>query len=140
MTISVTDILNQFRANNGEANVHVSFSDGTVQTLQLTACMPYGKEPDSITDQNSIEYVLSSGACWAAWLGGDGSQLENLLQRIPAARQEWQNQAVALKQFYEAHKNDWTGDESYDFYSDWHKDVFGYRPRGWNYDPLHNAF
>lgn len=140
MTALLNNILSQFRTNNGEASVALTFADGKSETIGLTACLPYGVEAAAITDAASIEYVLVGGACWAARLSDDGSRLSDNLARAEQVRKDWLNEAAKLKAFYEKHKLDWTGDDSYDFYSDWHKEVFGYRPRGWNYDPLHNAF
>lgn len=76
-----------------------------------------------------VEYYLVS--CRFPWFGGSD------LKKIANDLNNWENliaDSEADKKALQEYKNKncingkWKGD-SFDFYSDWHKDIFGYRPR-----------
>lgn len=129
-------IIASLKENGTETAWTLHLRDGD-ETVQIQACLPYGQ--DAVTDASSVEYLLFGGSCWASHLSGEPENVQKHLDHVQEIRDSWYAEAARLKTYLEQHKTDWTGDESYDFYSDWHKDVFGYRPRGWNYDPLGNA-
>lgn len=111
-------------------------ADGT--TLSLTFMTPTGVTPVVPED---VEYVLVGGPCWTMWLGGTVDELAERLARADDLKREWAEDARRLRDIYDRAVRDGTPTRSDEFelYSDFHKDVFGYRPRGWQYDPLGNA-
>lgn len=110
--------------------------DGT--TLSLTFMTPTGDTPATPED---VEYVLVAGPCWTLWLGGTVAELADSLARADDLKREWAEDARRLRGMYDRAVRDGTPTRSDEFglYSDFHKDVFGYRPRGWQYDPLGSA-
>ena len=88
----------------------------------VTPCC-YSTNPKDI---DSIEYFLVSGP--VPWLGGPDfskvcegiSNMENLLTKLDNERDE-------LEKYFE--DNYGTENFDYSWYSDWYKDLYGFRPR-----------
>lgn len=86
--------------------------------------IPCGYEITSFPD---IEYFLVE--CRLPWAGHRTiEEVAQFLLNYETEIEENEKEKKALKKYYEEHKNE---DRSswFDFYSDWHKDVYGYRPR-----------
>jgi len=78
----------------------------------------------------SIEYYLVDGSP-IPFLSSDS--LEIVAKRLETYQEvydKWNEDIATLRAFYEEHKDEFTtNNEVFSHYSDWHKDVFGYRPR-----------
>ena len=114
----------------------ITLRDGS--TLEMTFMTPDGSAPKAPED---VEYVLVGGPCWTLWIGGTIDELAKNLAREDELKAEWEKDAAVLAGLYAKGSSERTplSSEEYSLYSDFHKDVFGYRPRGWQYDPLGNA-
>ena len=114
-------------ANNGFQQFSVTMTNG--DKLIIIPCMGYA----DIKDMNNIEYWLVEGPL--PYMGCD--TVEKLVTQLNNYEKLVQNANVEkekLKKFFDEHisgKN--ADDNTQSFYSDWHKDVFGFRPR-------HNCF
>ena len=85
----------------------------------------YGK----ISRAEDCEYFL---VYWDIPWGGtdDFAALVDMLNNHAVFADEQQDGKRRLYDFFVKHQRDgWTADD-FDWFSDWHKDVFGYRPRG----------
>ena len=97
--------------------------DGTfVYVKPCSQCM-------TIKDFSEVEYYLVDGDL--PWMGGN--TLEKVLEQINGHSKlvaEQKNEEAEIRAYFDEHqKNGWS-DESWSWYSDWHKDVYGYRPHG----------
>ena len=95
--------------------IFASISAGGVEVLVLIS-------PD-------CEYFL---IYWDMPLGGEENidALVNTLNRHEELLEEQNKSVMAIHSYFNEHQaNGWKADD-WDFYSDWHKDVFGFRPHG----------
>lgn len=110
----------------------VTMSNGDILTVT-----PCAQMIDAITDINEIEYYLVDGSS-LVWLGGDN--LEKIVKQFNDYENQLKEQAdekIKLRKFYQEKiapklsDPNWKSyeDDDFEFYSDWHKDVYGYRPR-----------
>ena len=65
------------------------------------------------------------------WGGEDNLEdLVKVLNNHEVLAKQQEDDKAKIRAYFEEHqKNGWTEDD-WDWYSDWHKDVFGYRPHG----------
>lgn len=88
--------------------------------------------PCSYVDVKSVtdcEYFL---IYWDMPWGGEDNidALVNTLNRHEELLKEQNKSVMEIHSYFNEHQaNGWT-DDAWDFYSDWHKDVFGFRPHG----------
>ena len=101
---------------------NVTMSNGDV--LTISPCTPWGVQPTI----DNVEYWLVYGPL--PWLGCDNiDQLLTQLNGYTALLAEADEDKKKLKDFFEKHiQNQRPDDDTLSFYSDWHKDVFGFRP------------
>lgn len=117
-------------ANYGKFTVTMSNND----VLTVTPCT---QMVDTITSVDEIEYYLVDGSS-LVWLGGDN--LETIVRQFneyESQLKELEDEKVELRKFYQEKiapklsDPSWKSyeDDNFQTYSDWHKDVYGYRPR-----------
>lgn len=115
--------------------VDITMHDGKV--LTLTFCAGYGdvdmSDPDLDIDQ--FEYVLVSGGGVSHYMGGEPSKICDQLDDYDVLKMQYDEDVAKLKAYCEANKARNDPDE-FGFFSDWHKDVYGYRPHDWSCDRL----
>lgn len=92
---------------------------------------------DTITDFNQVDFYsmccnMVDGMCGSS----DINSVAKTIQNIAAEIQDNEKDKVELREYYEKYltpekraENEKVWQDHYDFYSDWHKDVYGYRPR-----------
>lgn len=117
------NILNQWAAN-GWQDLKVTCPDGAEAVL--SPCFP----PHPAPNVQMLEYVLVT--CDLPYLGGDNlDQVIDRLNRHAELVREANDEKARLNQFFEKHiaPGNFDGD-TWGTYSDWHKDVYGYRPHG----------
>lgn len=114
----ITEYCHKF--NFKEFQIHMDNGD----TLTITPCT-YGPNPT----MDTIEYWLVYGPL--PWMGANTlDELVNQLNRYETTLAEAAEEKIRLKKFFDEHidgKN--ADDDTQSYYSDWHKDVFGFRPR-----------
>lgn len=120
--LTVAAAQDAIRANNFK-DTAFTCDDGTIVTV--VPCF-YVDEPKSFDD---IDYYLVYGGL--PWMGDD--KLEKVINEINNYSKlvaESDAEKAKLRAYFDDHqKNGWS-DESWSWYSDWHKDVYGYRPHG----------
>ena len=120
MTVQfVADMLtgNRFR--------HTRFTCPDGVDVTITPCF-YGGE---IADISECEYFLVDGDL--PWLGGPSlekvvADLNRHAELVASADAE----KIELRKFFDEHQAHGWDDDSWGWYSDWHKDVYGFRPHG----------
>ena len=112
--------------NNGLKDTEFLLSDGT--TAIVTPCY-YGEITPNI-QLKDIEYFLVS--CEGLpWLSGETLDVvANNFNNIFKLREEAEKEKEELRNYFEENeKTNWENGD-WGWYSDWHKDVYGYRPHG----------
>lgn len=107
--------------------------DGNVLTL-IPCWDDMSKEP---ADKSRMvladaDWILVSGEGPAVMMGGKPQSVCRQLAEYEELSKTFWTEREQLRAYYEDHKNDDYGD-SYGWYSDWHKELFGFRPSGWTY-------
>lgn len=125
------DIMSQFK-DKGEASV--TLYEGVV--IKLTPCHG-GAIPQEF---GQLDYILTDGTCWMTWMHGEPEKLLDDILDWRSYRDQWNQSAARTKELYDYAVRNGLSIKcpEYDTYSDMHKEVFGYRPHGWNYNPLNN--
>lgn len=117
----LVDILNTSMANGVDRDIRLVCDDGSV--IYVTPCC-YG-DTKSVDD---CEYFLIDGDM--PWLGGptvdDVLKVINNYSQMKADNDDDKKKLADFRAKYEA--LDWP-DDTFGFYSDWHKDIYGFRPR-----------
>ncbi len=117
------DMLEAIFSMNEWKETEITCPDGTV--IAVSPCY-YGEAPAT---REAIEYYLVYSDI--PWNGCDS--LEKLAKKINGhaeAVAELDKERKELRAYFEAHeRNGWDSD-SWSWYSDWHKDLYGYRPHG----------
>lgn len=121
------------RANPGNDTVRVAMPDGRV--LALTFCGRKADLLDPMVDVDRFEWVLVSGGGVSHAMGGTPEQVCGQLEGYSALAAEYENDLAELKAFCRDHAGS-DDPEDFGLFSDWHKDVYGYRPHGWTCDAL----
>lgn len=107
---------------NGWKDTKVVCPDGTRATISPCG---YG----DIHSVRDCDYFL---LYWDMPWGGESSieKLVDKLNRHAELKAEDEADKLKLRAYFDEHQaNGWT-DSSWEFYSDWHKDIYGYRPHG----------
>lgn len=112
-------ILTETFEKNGFEKALVETNEGSCYITPFCYC----NKPTKIED---VEYFLVDGPL--PWLGG--SNFEKVCEDI-ANITELVNEQTKEKQELNNYFDKYYGTDSFDFdwYSDWHKDIYGYRPR-----------
>jgi len=108
---------------NGFGKITVTCPDGATATI--SPCF-YG-EPKSVSD---CEYFLVY--CDLPWMGG--SNLDKVIDELNRHEEfvmEAEADKAELRAYFNEHQEKGWDRESFSFYSDWHKDLYGYRPHGY---------
>ena len=120
MELTVEQVIKAFEGN-GWNDTKFTCPDGAKATVA-----PCGYEIKSIKD---CEYFL---IYWDMPWGGE-EKVEKLVETLnnhaKLAEEQEKDKASLHQYFRDNEKYGWT-DDSWSFYSDWHKDVYGYRPHG----------
>lgn len=109
--------------------------------LMLTPCFDKpGMAQDRPVDIPSADYVIVGGKGPAIYMSGNPDDVCRKLAAYDKVKAEWEDDLAKLRAYYEAHKGEPIDPEDnvFDLYSDWHKEVIGYRPNGWEFDRLGN--
>ena len=87
---------------------------------------PCGWEIHSVAD---CEYFL---IYWDLPWGGEQTieKLVKTLNRHAELKAELDEDRAKIRAFFDEHMRDGWCDDDWDFYSDWHKELYGYRPHG----------
>ena len=65
------------------------------------------------------------------WGGEDTlEKLVKTLNRHEELAAEQEEDKVKIRKYFDKHQKDGWDEDSWSFYSDWHKDIFGFRPHG----------
>lgn len=78
------------------------------------------------------DWVLVCGEGPAVMMGGKPQCVCRQLSEYAELSETFWNEREQLRAYYEDHKDEDYGD-NYSWYSDWHKELFGFRPDGWSY-------
>ena len=109
--------------------------DGTV--LSLTLC---SDGPEKALTHGSgltvmdFDWILVGGKGIAHTMGGKPGDVCRQLQQYAASATQYAKDVEDIKAYCAKHANDpepFCESAAYEFYSDWHKDLFGHRPIGW---------
>ena len=119
---TTVEIMNTLKANNYK-ETSFTLADGSVAVI--TPCA-YA----DITTETDIEFYLVD--CEGLpYLSDD--RLEKVTENfnnILELRNKQDESKIQLRKFFASHEaNGWDSD-SWGMYSDWHKDIYGYRPHG----------
>ena len=109
--------------NNHFKDTTFTLADGTRATV--SPCY-YG---DGVPKLEDIEYFLVY--CDLPYLSD--SKLEKVAEHfndILKIRNEVDSEKIKLRQYFEKHEATGWKDGDWGWYSDWHKDLYGYRPHG----------
>lgn len=82
---------------------------------------------EPVTDLEDVEYFFISHP-EANLCGGSIKDVIDTANNIDKYLTDFNDDMAKLKKYFEEHKDNWD-DDSWDFYSDWHKDIYGHRPR-----------
>lgn len=85
---------------------------------------------DKVERADQCEYFLVDGDL--PWMGGSSlEKVVNDLNRHASLVAESEDEKKQLLDFFNQHQVNGWDDDSWSWYSDWHKDVYGYRPHGY---------
>lgn len=103
-------------------SIHITMkSDGN--RLTLTSCS---------MDDKTIEFVLVHGKGPALWMEGTLDQTAAAIADYDRLCAEYREAELKLKAFAETNRNEPYDGEQFQFYSDWHKSLYGCRPASWD--------
>jgi len=119
--LTETCVLNAFKENNFEDTTFIC-PDGAEAVV--APCCYYGEK--SI---ENCEYFL---IYWDMPWGGEDTleKLVKTLNRHEELAAEQEEDKIKIRKYFDKHQANGWDDESWSFYSDWHKDIYGYRPHG----------
>lgn len=119
------DLLRLHFTENNWDHIILHFADGT--NLGITA---YSMAPDNMRNEQTIEYYEVSFA--GTWQGANTlSQVAEICNQHTEIADKHNEDKNKLHQYFLDHiANEEFSQDEWDYYSDWHKDVFGHRPHG----------
>lgn len=85
------------------------------------------------------DWVLVTGEGVAATFGGTPEKVAMQIANYSKEKADYVKSLTGLWNLYNKHKDDTTpcGESSYyEYYSDWHKELFNHRPHGWCPPPI----
>lgn len=122
--ITVEMLRDCFSQNNWD-HIILHFADGV--NIGVTA---YSSGPDNVRCESAIEYYEVS-LC-DTWQGANTlAQVADICNQHKEIVRKYDEDKKRLYQYFLEHIADEEfGQDEWDYYSDWHKDVFGHRPNG----------
>ena len=111
-------------ADNNFSESVFNLADGTIATV--TPCF-YGEGMPSMDD---IEYYLVSVEDLPYLSDDKLEKVADKFNKILDLRNEHDAEKIKLRKYFASHEAEGWDDHSLQYYSDWHKDVFGFRPHG----------
>ena len=95
-------------------------------TKAIVAPCSYMANPTKIED---CDYFL---VYWdMPWSGGDTiDKIVEVLNNHEELMEKLQDSRMEIAEYFDKHQRDGWDDDSWGFYSDWHKDLYGFRPHG----------
>ena len=82
-----------------------------------------------IKSLDDVEYFLVHGDM--PWMGNsDLQKIVDDMNNHAKLLAEIEDEKTQLRAYFDQHQANGWDDESWSWYSDWHKDVYGYRPHG----------
>ena len=137
METAIYNKLNRLFKENKFGDIIIDMKS-TGAMLTLHACRDYDSK---ITELDQAEYILVTGLEDAPTFSGTVNELCTSLANYDRLHQEWIEDTKKLGEYYEKYIRDgnrkYVQDKTYaepewmehwDWYSDWHKDLYGYRP------------
>ena len=105
--------------DNGWGDTIITCPDGAKATVS-----PCGWQIQKVED---CEYFL---IYWDIPWGGENKieTLVSVLNRHAELAKEQEDEKVKIRAYFDEHQKKGWDDDSWSWYSDWHKDVFGFRP------------
>lgn len=101
--------------------IEVTCPDGA--KMYITPCA----YEENISNVSQVEYFLVDGDL--PWLGCDTiTQLVHQINNHAEMVIESEKEKKEVQEYYEKYSKLGWPDDSFGFYSDWHKDVYGFRP------------
>lgn len=91
-------------------------------------------QTDHINDLSEVEWILVYGDQDANTFGGTVEDTCKQLADYDTRHQKWIDETKKIQEYFDKYlkdsdRNDAEWQEHWGWYSDWHKDLFGYRPR-----------
>ena len=116
------DMLEAIFSANNWGDTEIICPDGT--PVLVTPCT-YGE----VASRDDVDYYLVYADI--PWMGCDSLEklAKELNEHADALKKQEASRARLLEYFKEHEASGWD-DDSWGFYSDWHKDEYGYRPHG----------
>lgn len=117
------DMLEAILSMNNWNDTEIICPDGT--PVVVSPCY-YG---DKAPVRSDIEYYLVHGDM--PWMGCDtleklADELNKHAEHVASLNAE----RAELREYFNTHEANGWSDDSWSWYSDWHKDLYGYRPHG----------
>ena len=123
MKYSVKEIVKMFEENNWK-ETKITCPDG--ESVYVTPC----SYADEITDVAQCDYFLCASDI--PWMGSSSiDQLVHEINEHASLKAELDDERAKLRAYFDKHQKDGWDDDSWSWYSDWHKDCYGYRPHGY---------
>ena len=121
-TLTIESVYRAFVYNRWEETTFTC-PDGTKATVSPCS---YVSEDKHLKD---IDYFL---IYWDLPWGGESTieKLVETLNKHAELKAEQEVERDRVRAYFDKHQAEGWTDDSWSFYSDWHKDVFGYRPHG----------
>lgn len=117
-------IINQLENNNWDTT-EIKLADGT--HVYITPC---GSGPrSSIRTIDDCEFFLINSDI-ADLSDDDLDVIAEKLTNINQLRDEDHEEKAKLRRYFDEHEKNGWDEASWGWYSDWHKDLYGYRPHG----------
>lgn len=111
-------------AANGFRPTIFTCADGA--KIEVRPCY-YGDQATKVED---CDYFLIEDGI-LPWLGGDKvTDIVKVLNNHAELVAENEDDKAKLRAYFDEHERKGWDAYTWDFYSDWHKDVYGYRPHG----------
>lgn len=82
-----------------------------------------------------FDWLLVYGDGPANFMGGKPMEVCRQLADYEDLSGKYAAQVRECHAYFEEHRGAPTRTDDYGWYSDWHKDLFGYRPHGWTFPP-----
>lgn len=122
---TVEEMFKAMADNNFDDTTFV-LADGS--TAVVTPCYYGEARPDFKLEDMDYFLVACEGL---PWLSGDSlDKVAKNFNDILRLRNEADEEKIQLRKYFEEHEKTGWVDGDWGWYSDWHKDVYGYRPHG----------
>lgn len=126
-TTTQSDIVKKLKSLFTQSNwskINYTLEDDTVLTIEPCSYAP-------TVNADTVEFFMVSGTDWAGEC--DANTIDQLAERIIKSKKIAADYEEDKQKFYDYYnkyiKDNGGTEEQWEFYSDWHKDIYGYRPR-----------